>query len=118
MPSSPSFNRMAVVTASTKRPPALSGGKRGAPAAYLTGVRCLPLDTAEQQMVRTYAARSGQALDTPLDMLQTMVDGNQDVKEGDILVVSGDEYPIRNINDWYWRGSKFLHLLLERLDQN
>lgn len=112
-----SFARLAVVTASTKRPPAISGGKRGAPTTHLTSVMCLPLDTAEQQRVRELAARLGVALDAPLDILQTTVDGNHDIKEGDILVVSGVEYPIRAIDDWYWRGSKFLAVLVEAKDE-
>jgi hypothetical protein len=115
--SSASFARLAVVTASTKRPPAIAGGKRGTPAARLSLVKCLPLDTAEQQRVRELAARLGMALDTPLDILQTMTDGNQDIKEGDVLVVNGAEYPIRGIDDWYWRGSKYLVLLIEALDE-
>ncbi len=114
---SASFARLAVVTASTKRPPVISGGKRGAPAAYLTQLRCLPLDTAEQQRVRALAVRLGLALDAPLDILQTMIDGNKDVKEGDVLVVGTTEYPIRGVDDWYWRGSKYLVLLIEAADE-
>jgi len=112
-----SFARLATVSANTKRPPPISSGKRGTPALYLLNVRCLPLDTAERQQVRAMAARLGQVLDAPLDMLQTTVDGNYDIKEGDILVVNGTEYPIRNVNDFSWRGSKFLVLLVEAQDE-
>lgn len=111
-----SFSRMAVVTASTKRPPSLSGSKRGVPVTYLPFFRCLPLDTAEQQRVRELAARLGMGLDAPLDILQTMVDGAEDIKEGDVLVVDTKEYPIRAVDDWYWRGSKYLVLLVEAQD--
>lgn len=112
----PSFERLAVVRASTKRPPVLSGGRRGAPVPRLPLIMCLPLDTAEQQRVRDLAARLGMALDAPLDVLQTMVDGSTDIIEGDVLVVDLKEYPIRAIDDWYWRGSKFLVLLVEAQD--
>lgn len=114
---SASFTRLAVVNASTKRPPAMSNGKRGEPAARLGLVKCLPLDTAEQQRVRDLAARLGMALDAPLDILQTMTEGSQDIKEGDVLVVDTKEYPIRAIDDWYWRGSKYLVLLVEAPDE-
>ncbi len=115
---SASFARLAVITASTKRPPAIgSDGRRGLPTARLGLVKCWPLDPAEQQRVRDLAARLGMALDAPLDVLQTMTDGNQDIKEGDILVVNSIEYPIRNVDDWYWRGSKYLVLLVEAQDE-
>lgn len=61
--------------------------------------------------------RLGLALDAPLDILQTMIDGNHDVKEGDVLVVGSTEYPIRSVDDWYWRGSKYLVLLIEVADE-
>jgi hypothetical protein len=115
---SASFNRLAIVIASTKRPPVIgSDGKRGLPAARLGLVKCWPLDPAEQQRVRDLAARLGMALDAPLDILQTMTDDNQDIKEGDILVVNSVEYPIRSVDDWYWRGSKYLTLLVEVPDE-
>ena len=117
MPSS--FARLATVAFTTKRPPALTSGKRGEPAAYLTSssLRCTPLDTAEQQRVRALAVRLGLALDAPLDILQTFVDGTLDIKEGDVLIVGGVEYPIRSIDDWSWRGDRYLALLVEAADE-
>ena len=45
-PSSLALRRLMRATCSTKRLPAMSGGKRGAPTAKLSGVPCTPLDPA------------------------------------------------------------------------
>lgn len=63
------IRRLLTVTASTKRAPALVDGKRGAPATNLTGIKCMPLDPADAEVVQ----RLG--LETPHELLQTIVDG-------------------------------------------
>jgi len=63
------MSRLLSVTASTKRSPAVSGGKRGAPATHLTRVRCMPLDPVDADL----AQRMG--LNTPHELLQTVADG-------------------------------------------
>lgn len=62
-----SFLKLATVTASTKRSPAIASGKRGSPATNLTGLKCLPLDPVSPEIQR----RLG--LDTPNELLQTYV---------------------------------------------
>ena len=47
---SPSFARMASVTASTKRLPAVSGAKRGEPAENVASLKCTPLDPVQDQV--------------------------------------------------------------------
>lgn len=67
----PGFRRMANVAASTKRPPALSAGKRSAPATKLTGLKCTPLDPVSSEIQKRVA------LDTPRELLQTfLTDGD------------------------------------------
>lgn len=61
--------RLMTVTASTKRQPAVVGGKRGTPVAHLTGLTCTPLDPVDAELVKRMA------LDTPHEKLQTYVDG-------------------------------------------
>ena len=100
------FRRLAKVVANTKRAPVISGGKRGAPATNLIGLRCLPLDPVSAEL----AQRVG--LSTPHETLQTAVDAALDVKEGDVLVVGSREYPIRACEEWEWRGSRYLRLVL------
>ncbi|NOK59126.1 MAG: hypothetical protein GFH27_549283n414 [Chloroflexi bacterium AL-W] len=118
-----SFHRLASVTASTKRPPPMSGGKRSAPVAHLSDIACSPLDPADSETARDLAFRLRRETNAPIDILQTFVDASLDIREGDVLVVEGTgplpstEYAIRRANRWTWRNSAYLHLLLEE-EQN
>lgn len=103
------FLRAATITASTKRAPASSGGKRGQPVAYLTEIRVTPLDPVDAE------TRQRLALNTPHELLQTFAHGGLDILEGDVLVVGTTEYPVRSAGQWAWRGSEFVHLVLEEL---
>jgi len=112
---SASFRRMAKITASTKRPPALdANGMRGEPVAEIAELTCTPLDPAEDQKARDLALRLRQVIDGPFELLNTFVDASLDIVEGDVLVVSGVEYPVRGVDMWAWRNSNYLRLLLEQ----
>jgi hypothetical protein len=63
------MRRMLTVTASTKRSPAIVGGKRGAPATKLASIQCTPLDPVDPEL------RQRLALNTPHELLQSFVDG-------------------------------------------
>ena len=63
----PHFRLMANVTASTKRPPAISSGKRGAPVVHLSGLKCTPLDPVSSDIQQRVA------LNTPMELLQTFL---------------------------------------------
>lgn len=102
------MRRFLTVTASTKRAPVISGGKRGAPAANVTSLTCTPLDPLETEL------RQRLALSTPHELLQSFTQ-ETDIKEGDLLVVAGTDYPIRWVGEWTWRGASFRHLVLEDL---
>lgn len=65
--STPGFRRMARVNASTKRAPAISGGKRGDAVAKLLGLKCTPLDPVSADIQKRVA------LDTPMELLQTFI---------------------------------------------
>lgn len=103
------MDRFLTVTASTKRAPAVSASKRGTPAAYLTSVRCTPLDPVDPEL------RQRLALNTPHELLQTFVEEGNDIVQGDILVVGSNEYPVRSCGEWVWRGATFLALVVEDL---
>jgi len=105
------FTRMATVTASTKRPPALSSGVRGAATTNLSSLACLPLDPVDAEL------RARVAIDTPHELLQTFVQGGLDIEEGDILVVGGVDYPIRAVEDWTWPpdSEDYIRLIVEQL---
>ncbi|GIK42444.1 MAG: hypothetical protein BroJett011_62770 [Chloroflexota bacterium] len=104
---SKAFERQATVTASTKRSPNVSGGKRGAPATNIATLACTPLDPVQPEI----AFRQG--LENPFELLETFVDGGLDIREGDILVVGSTEYAIKAAAEWTWRDSEYLRLLLE-----
>lgn len=103
------FLRAATITGSTKRAPATSSGKRAAPAPHLASIRLTPLDPVDAE------TRQRLALNTPHELLQAFADGGLDIVEGDLLVVGGVEYPVRSAGQWAWRGSEFVHLVLEEL---
>jgi hypothetical protein len=103
---------MAVVTASTKRSPVVSGGKRGTPTTQESSFSCTPLDPIDAEV------RQRLMLDSPNIILETFVenaDGSLDIVVGDILVVGSTEYPIKVCEDWYWRTEIYRHLFVEKL---
>jgi hypothetical protein len=106
---STSFARLATVTASTKRPPSLAGGRRGEPVVNVATLKCTPLDPVDPEL------RERLALGTPHELLETFVDNDVDVNEGDVLVVGSREYPVRSVAEWTWRGTVYRHLILEDL---
>jgi len=115
MASSGSFAKLATVTASTKRPPAISSGKRGAPAENVASLVCTPLDPCDPGMRAELQQRL--ALNTPHELLQTFVDSGVDIVEGDLLVVDSVEYPVRSAGQWTWgpTSSSYVRLVLEDL---
>lgn len=65
------FQRLANVTASTKRPPALSAtGTRGAPTVHLVGIQITPLDPIDAEL------RARLKLNTPHELLECFVNGD------------------------------------------
>ena len=111
-----SFTRQLSITASTKRPPAISGGKRGAMVVNLAAVNVAPLTGVSTEV----AMRAG--LDTPYNLLQTFAD-DVDIAEGDELTPADGEYanvalPVRRVMKLAWgvRGETTrLHILMENL---
>ncbi len=109
-----SFDRMATVTASTKRSGGITDGLETAYAESIASLKCLPLDSAA-------ADRRGgwgmliQGIEglAWTEALQTACEGGLDIVEGDLLVVAGTEYPIRAVAEWTWRGSEYKILLLQ-----
>jgi hypothetical protein len=102
---------MATVTASTKRLPAVSDGKRGDPATNVTSLKCTPLDPVQDQVM------GSPGIDAPRELLQCCVANGVDIQEGDILVVSSTEYRVVSVGDWYWRAedADTIHVIVEEL---
>lgn len=103
-----SMKRFLTVTASTKRPPTISSGKRGTPATNIATLTCTPLDPVDPEL------RQRLALDTPHELLQTFTEAT-DILPGDFLVVGSVSYPIRSVAEWTWRSTVYRHLILEDL---
>ena len=103
-----SMARFLTVTASTKRAPAISSGKRGTPTTNVSSLKCTPLDPVEPEV------RQRLALNTPHELMETFT-LETDIREGDLLVVSSTEYPIRTCAEWVWGSETFRHLVVEDL---
>lgn len=112
---SASFQRFMTVSASTKRPPVMSAGKRGAPAIHLAELSITPLDPTDG-VTREEVFRRRPELQGAIRLLATCTDAS-DVWEGDVLTVDGIDYPIRLVNRWTWRGSVYLHVIIEELQR-
>jgi len=107
-----SFARQLLVTASTKRPPAIISGKRGEPMEWVTELPCtrlVPVSVETQKRL---------ALESPINIYETFCDATADVASGDTLTVDGTDYAVRAAAQWPWRiGSNAgrLQLVLELL---
>jgi len=106
---SPSFLRMATVTASINRNPAPVSGVRGAPIEIIASIKCTPLDPVEGEL------RMRLSLDTPHELLQTFFESTQDIREGDVVVVGTKSYPIRSVESWSYLELTTYHCILEEL---
>jgi hypothetical protein len=109
--SSASFARLAVVTASTRRSPAVAGGKRGPPATHVSSLACTPLDPVDPEV------RQRLMLESPNAILETFMQADVDIVYGDVLVVAGIEYPVKLVEDWYWPpdGTTYRHVYIEKI---
>lgn len=108
-----SYARRAAITASTKRSPAIVNGKRGAAATHLTNLSIWPLRPVSPDM----AERVG--TNAPHELRVTSLTTNDappDIREGDILVVDGVEYPVKTVASWLWRLSSYrTEIIVEEL---
>ncbi len=104
------FARLASVTASTKRPPAPSGGIVGDAVENIASLKCTPLDPVDAELRDMIPGLAGKG-----ELLQTFVENGLDIEEGDILVVGSAEYNIRAAGGWYWSpdAADFDQLILE-----
>lgn len=114
---SATFARQLTVSASTRRPPATTGGKRGDMVAHLPLLYVAPLTPVSIET----AQRVG--LDSPYNLLQTFAAGDEDVADGDELTPQDGPYEGRAMAvrrvvrlSWGVQGkTERLHILLENL---
>ncbi|MCL4867757.1 MAG: hypothetical protein KJ063_02215 [Anaerolineae bacterium] len=107
-----SASNLAGMIASSKRPPALSGGKVGSPLPHLAQVQIVPLLPVGAELVeeaQLKSAREGKMTYAFAD------DQNRlpDICEGDLLIIGEIEYPVKMVKEWVRPdGGSFLELLL------
>lgn len=89
---SPSFTRMATVTASTKRNAA--GTKITGPVAKLTALSILPLMPLDNEIIERYR------LESPRAPFVTYTQGAPDIIKGDVLTVSAVDYQVLGAGPW------------------
>lgn len=107
-----SFASMATESMTTQREPDYAGGKIGNPVDHLTtAVPCLPV------MPLTIEVAASLNVENPFEVCETYVDGDIDVKEGDLATIAGQEYQVFSVGDWPWVGATedFKHLILREI---
>lgn len=107
---SSSFARQLTQTASVKRA-VITSGKRGAPTTVIANLPCMPLMPVDAE------TRNRLHLDTPHQLVQTMIQGTYTVKRGDVLTLETVDYPVATVEAWPFRaGDPRTRLILEKLD--
>lgn len=101
-----SFDKLASVTASTKRSGGVAGGLEVGFVEHVATLSCTPLDPVDPELAQEYNLAWSETL-------VTYVAGVIDILEGDILVVATVEYPIKAVADWAWKDTVYKMLLLE-----
>lgn len=111
-----SLTQRATNDASTKRA-TVTAGKRQNPTTNLTGLKCTNLWPAD-------VSRLGQLIETGIlesivNVYETILVGNPDIRTGDLLVVGSAEYVIRGVAPWdYPTGNAyFTRLTVEKVLQ-
>lgn len=95
----------------------VASGKRQSPTTHLSGLKCTNLWPAD-------SGRLGQLVEVGLieslvNVFETIMVGNHDIRPGDILVVDTVEYVIRGAAQWEYPRSTdyFTHLTVEKVLQ-
>lgn len=104
------FARVAKQAATTKRAALSSAGVSTGHAIKLIGIWCLPLMPVDAE------TRNRPELRTFHEVKETFVESGLDIIEGDMLTISGADYPVRAAEEWPWRnGETYLRLIVEQL---
>lgn len=104
-----SFDKLATVTASTKRSGGVTDGLETAYAENIASLSCLPLDPVSPDLMLGIEGLGWR------ETLQTATEGNLDIVEGDLFVVGSVEYPVRAVAEWEWKGDEYKIIYLEDL---
>lgn len=88
------FRLMASQEASTKRSPAIAGGKIGAPVTNLASIKVTPLMPLDAE------TRERHEIEAASDMWVAYCEGALDIDTGDILIVDSTNYYIIASGPW------------------
>lgn len=99
------------VEASTKRNTTVAGNKKGAATTHLASLLITPLWPVSQQTIRTLD------LNSPREMKEAYhcpLPGDElpDIRERDILVVDGEEFPVDFVGEWQDNDIPCLHIVV------
>ena len=104
-----SFDKLAVVTASTKRSAGIVDGLETGYVESIASLKCLPLDPIDPDLKLGIEGLGWR------ETLQTATQGDLDIVEGDLFVVGSAEYPVRAVAEWTWKGSEYKIAYLEQV---
>jgi hypothetical protein len=99
------FDKIATVTASTKRVGAIVSGLTPDPATNIATLAITPLMPVDADL----AAALNLAF---RKVWQCFAKGTPDITEGDILVIGAVSYPIRAVEKWPWPGTHDVYRLI------
>lgn len=98
---------MATKTANVKRS-TMTGGIGAAPTTVLTGLACTPLDPVSAE------TQTRLKLDSPYKLRQTSFQSGYDIREGDVLTISGADYQVRYVENYDWKSDIYLRVVVEK----
>jgi len=91
-----SFDRLASVTASTKRQGPVVTGLAGGMETKISSLKCMPIDPVTPELAQTAG------IEAWVGLFQTMTRGSLDIDNGDQFIVDSVTYKVRAAVDWYW----------------
>lgn len=95
----------------------VASGKRQNPATHLVGLKCTNLFPADS--ARAGALVEQGILQALTNVYETFLQGNHDIRPGDVLVVDGAQYTVAAVAPWQKPNSAeyFMHLTVEKILQ-
>lgn len=95
----------------------VAAGKRQIPTTHMVGLKCTNLFAADGGRVGALVEQG--LLQSLANVYETFVQGNHDIKAGDVLMVAGIQYTVRDPAIWQKpnSGEYFMHLTVEKILQ-
>ena len=107
-----SFSKLATVTASTKRIPAIASGKIGSRAVNVVSLKCTPIDPLGTGSQPSFD--NVDVLDAHSQLYVTYCESTTDIQQGDEFIVGTVSYTVRTVEDWAFDGANYLRVILSK----